>query len=88
MKILISFNIIDICTRLEVLRGLKLSGHTNNLTEASNLVDELSKKGEIQNKQQFPDALDKFYTNWRELARKLLEQKLSILDAKMKSICW
>ena len=36
-------NIIDIYTRLEVLLGLKLSGHTDTLTEASNLIDELYK---------------------------------------------
>ena len=36
VKIIIPSNIIDIYTRLEVLLGLKLSGHTNTLTEASN----------------------------------------------------
>ena len=30
-----------IYTRLEVLLGLRLSGHTDTLTEASNLIDEL-----------------------------------------------
>ena len=59
-KIIIPSNIIDIYTRLEVLLGLKLSGHTNILTEASNLIDELYKRGEIQNKQQYRNALDKF----------------------------
>ena len=49
-KIIIPSNIIDIYTRLEVLLGLKLSGHTNTLTEASNLIDELYKLGEIQKK--------------------------------------
>ena len=44
-KIIIPSNIIDIYTRLEVLLGLKLSGHTDSLTEASNLIDELYKKG-------------------------------------------
>ena len=39
---------IDIYTRLEVLLGLKLSGHTDILTEASNLIDELYKRGEIK----------------------------------------
>ena len=46
-KIIIPSNIIDIWTRLEVLLGLKLSGHTDTLSEAS-LIDELYKKGEIQ----------------------------------------
>ena len=59
-KIIIPSNIIDIYTRLEVLLGLELSGHTDTLTEASNLIDELYKRGEIQNKQQHRNALDKF----------------------------
>ena len=53
-------NIIDIYIRLEVLPGLKLSGHTDTLTEASNLIDELYKGGEIQNKQQYQNAINKF----------------------------
>ena len=52
VKIIIPSNIIDTNTRLEVLLGLKLSGHTDTLTEASNLIDELYKRGETQNKQQ------------------------------------
>ena len=63
VKIIIPSNIIDIYTRLEILLGLKLSGHTGTLTEASNLIDELYKRGEIQNKQQYRNALDKFLTN-------------------------
>ena len=59
-KIIIPSNIIDIYTRLEVLLGLKLSGHTDTLTEASNLIDELYKRGEIQNKQQYRNAFNKF----------------------------
>ena len=62
-KIIIPSNIIDIYTRLEILLGLKLSGHTDTLTEASNLIDELYTRGEIQNKQQYRNALDKFLTN-------------------------
>ena len=58
-KIIIPANIIDIYTRLEVLLGLKLSGHTDTLTESSNLIDELYKRGEIQNKQQYQNALNK-----------------------------
>ena len=49
-KIIIPSNIINNYTRLEVLLGLKLSGHINTLTEASNLIDELYKRREIQNK--------------------------------------
>ena len=59
-KIIIPSNIIDIYTRLEVLLGLKLCGHTHTLTEASNLIDELYKRGEIQNKHQYRNALNKF----------------------------
>ena len=61
-KIIIPSNIIDIYTRLEVLLGLKLSGHTDTLIEASNLIDELYKRGEIQTKQQYRNALNKFQT--------------------------
>ena len=53
---------IDIYARLEVLLGHKLSGHTDTLTEASNLIDELYIRGEIQNKQQYRNALNKFST--------------------------
>ena len=60
VKIIIPSNIIDIYTRLEVLLGLKLSGHSDTLTEASNLIDELYKRGEIQNKHQYRNALNKF----------------------------
>ena len=55
-------NIIDIYTRLENLLGLKISGHTDAFTEASNLIDELYKRGEIQNKPQYRKALNKFFT--------------------------
>ena len=60
LKIIIPSNIIDIYTRLDILLGLKLSGHTDTLTEASALIDELYKRGEIQNKKQYRNALDKF----------------------------
>ena len=59
-KTIIPSNIIDIYTRLEVLLGLKLSGHTDTLTEASNLIYELYKRDEIQTKQQYRNALNKF----------------------------
>ena len=51
VKIIIPSNIIDIYARLKNLRGLKLSGHTDTLTEAINLLSELYKRVEIQNKQ-------------------------------------
>ena len=62
LKIIIPSNKIDIYSRLGTLLGLKLSGHTDTPTEASNLSDELYKRGEIQNKQQYRNALDKFST--------------------------
>ena len=61
-KIIIPSNKIDIYTGLEVLLGLKLSGHSDTFTEASNLIDELHKQGEIQNNQQYRNALNKFQT--------------------------
>ena len=63
VKIIIPSNVIDIYTRLEILLGLKLSGHTDTLTEASALIDELYRLGEIENKQQYQNALDKFLTH-------------------------
>ena len=61
-KIIIPYNIIDIYTKLEVLLGLKISGHSDTLTEASALIDQLYKMGEIQNKQQYRNALSKLST--------------------------
>ena len=62
VKIIIPPNIIDIYTRLEILLGLKLSGHTDTVTEATALIDQLYKLGEIQNKQQYRNAINKFST--------------------------
>ena len=62
LKIIIPSSILDIYGRLEILLGLKLSGHTDSLTEASNSIDELYKSGEIQNKRQYRNAPDKFKT--------------------------
>ena len=39
-KMFLPFNIIDISTRLEVLLGLKLSGHSDTLEETGNQRDE------------------------------------------------
>ena len=55
-------SVIHIYTRLEVLLGSNLSGHTDTLTEASNLIDELYKRGEILNGEQYRNALNKFQT--------------------------
>ena len=61
-KMIITSNINDILTRLEVLLRFKLYGHTDTLIEASNIIEEFYKRGEIQNEQQFRNALDKFQT--------------------------
>ena len=58
MKIIIPSNITDKYTRLEVLLGLKLSGHTDIVTEASNVLVKLYKQSDIQNEQQNQNALD------------------------------
>ena len=80
MKIIIPSNVIDNWTWPEVLLGLKLSGHSDTLTETSNLIDTINKKGEIQNERQYRNRLVKF-ENWlffspfqMELLIKLLEQ--------------
>ena len=60
IQIIIPVKIIDIRTRLEVSPGLKLSRHIHSLTAASNLKDGLNKKGEMQNEQQYRNALHVF----------------------------
>ena len=62
VKFIIPSSIIDIYTRLEVLLGLKLYGPTDTLTEASNLRDELYKRRENQNEQQYQNASNNFST--------------------------
>ena len=51
-----------------------MSGHTDNLTAASNLIDEIYRKGEWQTKQQFRNALDAFHTQYMDDPSKLLER--------------
>ena len=43
-KIIIPSNSLETSTRLEILLGLKFSGHTKTVTEASNLFDEIYKR--------------------------------------------
>ena len=50
----------EIWTRLQVLLGLKLAGHTDTLIEASQLLDALLKRGGIETEQQYRNAIDKF----------------------------
>ena len=61
-KKIIPSNIIDIYTRLEILLGLKHFGHSDTLTEASNLIDKIYKRGERQKEQQYRNALNKLQT--------------------------
>ena len=58
-KFIIPSNVIDSYTRLEILHGLKLLGRTDTLTEARFLIDEIYKRGEIQNEQQYRNAPNK-----------------------------
>ena len=44
-KCVIPSNKLDIYTKLELLLGIKYSGHTNTLNETSHLIDELYKGG-------------------------------------------
>ena len=63
-KNIIPFNIIDVYIRLEILLGIRLSRHTDTLTEASNLLDEIYKRGETQTEQQYPNTLDNFHIKY------------------------
>ena len=58
-KNVIPSNIFDICTSLEILLGLKISSHTDTLTEASNLIEQLYKRGQIGEEQQYGNVLEK-----------------------------
>ena len=62
VKIIIPFNLRDIWTRLEEFLGWKLTGHTDTLTKTSNLIDELYERAEMQNQQDYRNAIDKFRT--------------------------
>ena len=60
LELIITSKPVDALTKLELLQGIKLSDHSNTLTEASNLRDEIYKRGETQNEKQYQNALDKF----------------------------
>ena len=51
LKIIITSNIIGMYTRTKVLLKKKLSGHTDKLTETSNLIEELQERCVKQNEQ-------------------------------------
>ena len=61
LKLIISSNIIDVYTRLEFLEGLKLSGHTVTLTEVSNLIGELYRKGEMKIEKKYRNDPNNFH---------------------------
>ena len=52
MKIIISSNIFETWTRLEVLLGSKVPGHTDALTETINLIESLYKKSDLKKEHQ------------------------------------
>ena len=62
LKVIIPSKLFDIFTRLEVLMGLKLNGHFDTLTEASNLIDDLYKRGEIESEQPYRHSHNKLHT--------------------------
>ena len=61
IKIIIPFNIVDIWARQEVPLGLKLSGHTDTLTEANIPLVEIYERGEVQNELRYSNDLDNFH---------------------------
>ena len=61
VKLFIPSKVIDLYTRLEILLGLKSIGHSNTLTKASDLTDEIYKRAEIQNEREYQYALTKIY---------------------------
>ena len=92
MKVFFPFNIFDIWTRTKTLFGLKLTGHSDILAEASYLSDEVYKRVETRNNQQYRNALDKlkkwvFSKNWMRLPGKNLKP-LASNDRPKKTICY
>ena len=80
-------NIIELYIRLEVLLRLKQSGHKDALTKADNQIDKIYKKGEIKNKQQYQNDLDKFSTSEMGLSKKIAQQIALSTRPKQKCIC-
>ena len=73
--------IIDVYSRFEIFLGK--TGRTKNLTQASNLIDELGKRSEVQNEQLNRKAVDKFHIQQMELPSKTLEQVAFITRRKI-----
>ena len=87
MKNFIPSNIIDNWTRLNFLLGLNLPGHTDALTEASNALDDLNKRCEIETEQQYRNAPDKFHTYQLGVLSKHLDEIVFNTRSNMASIC-
>ena len=64
-KSIIPSNIYHIFTRLELLLRVKLYGHTDNETEASNLIDDTYIRGATQSEHYYRIAFDKLRIKWR-----------------------
>ena len=62
VKIIFPSDIVNIYTRLEILLRLKLSGHTDTLAEAKNLIGNSDNRSEIQSEQHYRNAPNKFHT--------------------------
>ena len=58
IKNFIPSNLIDMWTRLENLRRLKLFGHTDTLTEAGNLRDDFYKRDEIETERLYRNCFE------------------------------
>ena len=74
MKFIIPSNIIHMWIRIDVLLELKLSGYTDTLTKARNVIDDLHKRCEVPNAKRYRNALGNFYRQKVDLPCKLLEQ--------------
>ena len=51
-----------------------MSDHTDTLTEAISLIDQIYTKAELENEEQYPQAPDKNHPNYFELSNRFLEQ--------------
>ena len=99
-KIFIPSMIFDIWTKLEVLVVLRLSGLTDTLREASNLIDELFERGQKSNENiietllinfELIEGLEKpsvFLNKKLKYPVNLCKKLFLITDQTLKSICW
>ena len=70
MPILIPSSVMDVYTRLEVLLGLKVSDHTDTLTEASNFIDDLIREVKFRSNNNIELLLTNFLPNkWDHLVK-------------------